>query len=169
MDQPEWFFSDALLSSDEKYRYTLERKWDRSSWSLPIVMLNPSTADASIDDPTIKSCMRVARANGWGGIFVMNLYAYRTTYPYMLEQEGYPEGPNNDKHLEAMLETCREQGVSIMVAWGKHAQKDRVNKFVQQAAGVDLLCWKQNLDGSPRHPLYAPGHARLIDFNLDMV
>lgn len=159
-----WTHSDAILSEDLKYRYKLSRNWDPSTWGMLIIMLNPSTADANKDDPTIRSCMRLARAHGFGGITVLNLFAYRTPSPEVLEREGWDEGPNNDKYIAEAMAVCREHKQVPLVAWGSKAPTERVEKFLEQASGVDLMCWRVNRDGNPGHPLYAPKNAELLDW-----
>ena len=64
----------AVISDCQRYRYWLER--DRGERPLVFVMLNPSTADAEVDDPTIRRCRRFASDNGYTGIIVVNLYAF---------------------------------------------------------------------------------------------
>lgn len=77
---------DAKLSADGLYRYRLGRTWCPSERGVVWVMLNPSTADAHFDDPTIRRCVGFARSWGMGWITVVNLYAFRATYPQELER-----------------------------------------------------------------------------------
>ena len=88
----------ADISDCGAYRYRLTREWSDKPL-LPFVMLNPSDANAEIDDPTIRRCMGFARAWGYGGIVVGNLYAFRTPYPETLWKAPDPYGPLNDAAL----------------------------------------------------------------------
>lgn len=76
----------AVISKCSSYRYTLERAWSRDPRYLMYVMLNPSTADADNDDPTIRRCIGFAKLLGYDGILVGNLYAYRTPHPKVLKE-----------------------------------------------------------------------------------
>lgn len=96
----------AQLSDCGTYRYRLSRHWDVTRAALVYVMLNPSTADAEVDDQTIKRCMHYARREEFGGIEVLNLYALRSPYPAALWAHPDPVGPENDAHLRLIL---REQ------------------------------------------------------------
>ena len=143
----------AELSPCGLYRYTLERRWDDRPPAL-FVMLNPSTADASEDDPTIRRCIGFARDWGYGGLLVGNLYAYRATDPAVLwEAAGAgidPVGPLNDRRLREL----RRRAALAVAAWGAH-------KLVGRAAHVmDLLgelhVLRLTKHGQPGHPLYVP-------------
>ena len=95
----------AVLSDCGTYRYRLWRKWGCGS-PLLFVMLNPSTADAEVDDATIRRCLGFADAHGFGELEVVNLYAYRATDPADLKRAGYPVGPDNDAHIEDAMHAC---------------------------------------------------------------
>src|SRR5690606_19643797 len=116
----------AVLSPDGRYRYQLWRTWDGAKAALGWVMLNPSTADASDDDPTIRRCISRAKAEGYGGILVCNLYAYRTPSPAVMwdaERKGIDiVGPENDSYLKAMWVDCDV----VVAAWGAGARPGRV-------------------------------------------
>ena len=108
----------ALISECGNYRYSLSRIWDESLPKLLFIMLNPSTADADNDDPTIRRCIGFAKGWGYGGIVVGNLYAYRSTNPMKLIFEASIGtdivGPDNDRYLQEMSAQCSE----IVFAWG---------------------------------------------------
>jgi hypothetical protein len=78
--------SGAELSACRTYRYRLWRQWDADLAPVVWVMLNPSTADESADDPTIRKCIGFAQRWGYGGIEVVNLYAYRSPDPRQLKK-----------------------------------------------------------------------------------
>lgn len=140
----------ALISACDRYRYRLTRTWDRRAKPLVWIMLNPSTADAEVDDPTIRRCRGFARRWGYGGIVVTNLYAFRATQPRVLFEAPDPVGPDNDRQLVRAT-----RGNDIIVGWGKHARPERV-RDVRHTLRRQLHCLCTNQDGSPRHPLYVP-------------
>ncbi|OZE35669.1 MULTISPECIES: DUF1643 domain-containing protein [unclassified Rhodococcus (in: high G+C Gram-positive bacteria)] len=141
--------SSASLSSDGRYRYTLRRVWGGGLW-LTFVMLNPSTADASQDDPTIRRCCGFARTLGYDGIHVVNLYAYRATRPQDLWTVDDPVGPENDTALRVAL---GRPGL-VIAAWGANARLDRVRQVAAMPGSNRLLCLGITKNGAPRHPLY---------------
>ena len=151
---------DALISPCGLYRYWLTRQWDVETWALPIIMLNPSTADASIDDPTIGRCMSFARRDGFGGIRVMNLFAFRATSPADMKAADDPIGPDCPRHLSELFIGAVRVGVPILAAWGAHgAFGRRASHVLAQSsdAGCNMVCLGTTREGHPRHPLYVPG------------
>jgi hypothetical protein len=157
-------FKHAIISEDGLYRYTLQRHWGPGEYML-FVMLNPSTADAELDDPTIRRCMGFAKREGFGGITVVNLYAYRATQPKELLTVEDPVGPNNDFYLFSQLQE-RSDG-SVVVAWGTNAREDRILRFkdIARQAGTELYCLGTTKNGSPKHPLYISGSTPLEKWN----
>lgn len=150
-------YGDAVLSDDGVYRYELRRVWDPTAPGCGWVLLNPSTADAHQDDPTIRRCARLARAWGYGGILVVNLYALRTTDPRWLRGHPDPVGPHNDHHIRIMATVS----TSVICAWGTHPlaahRAPHVQALLHQAAPhLRLHCVGRASNGAPRHPLYAP-------------
>lgn len=144
--------SGATFSPCGEYRYHLWRTWapgPRVLW----IMLNPSEADANKDDPTIRRCLGYARAWGFGGIEVVNLYAHRTPYPNLLLRPHLsdPVGPENDAHI---LKALPEAGI-IVAAWGSSkAAKLRAGHVRSLLDGVPVHALAINKDGNPKHPLY---------------
>lgn len=158
--------SDARISACGQYRYLLTRKWADAP-ALPFVMLNPSTADANLDDPTIRRCMGFARRDGFGGIIVANLFAFRATNPKDMFTADDPEGPLNLRALETLAEECAGFNVPIVCAWGASlaARAAAVKAVsVMMAGGANLVCLGYTKEGDPRHPLYVPGDAPLIPY-----
>lgn len=146
------------------FRYSLTREWDSTLYKLVIVMLNPSTADETADDPTIRRCITFAKRQGFGGMFVVNLYAYRATNPDDLVRFGWPEGAHNDATLRRVFEIQRAARQPILVAWGAKAQAERVERFLKQAVGCQLFSLGVTKYGAPRHPLYVRGDAPFADW-----
>jgi len=148
--------SSAVISECGKYRYELRRQWSEDR-ALDIIMLNPSTADADVDDPTIRRCIGFAKREGFGGIRVMNLFAYRASSPAdMLEQGWAAVGAGNDALLQEMLREAARAKSPVLAAWGAHGIHGMA-KRVQQLArhyGARLVCLGKTNGGHPRHPLY---------------
>ena len=153
----------ARLSECGRYRYWLGRIWDEAD-SLVFVMLNPSTADAAIDDPTIRRCMAFARREGYGGISVLNLYALRSPDPKALLTCEDPVGPENDGYLRLTLEEQARRGHPVIAAWGTNAKRERVVDVLTLAGGVFWGCLGTTKDGHPRHPLYVRGDQPIEGF-----
>jgi hypothetical protein len=155
---------DARLSACGSYRYWLTREWDEGAWKLPFIMLNPSTADAEIDDPTIRRCMGFAKALKFGGIHVLNLFALRSTDPTALKKHPDPVGPENNAHLDVLFNRARLDGVPVVAAWGAHGALSNRDKQVIALAGehgLALSCLGKTKEGHPRHPLYLRADATL--------
>jgi len=146
----------ATLSPCGKYRYALSRVWDRDKPLMGWIMLNPSTADAEIDDATIRVCVGRARRMGFGGIRVLNLFNYRATHPTELARAADPVGPGADVALETGFGGCDY----IMAAWGNHGtlkgvERPRCEEVLDLfgRAGVKLHALKLTKFSQPAHPL----------------
>lgn len=153
----------AIISSCGTYRYLLTRPSEvmhPDSGTALFLMLNPSTADATADDPTIRRCRGFARAWGCAGIAVANLYALRSTDPHALFSHTDPVGPENDRYLH---EIANEYGDAIC-AWGANARPERVEQVVKifTDAGARLWCLGTTKSGAPKHPLYIRADQRPI-------
>lgn len=144
---------DAVISDCERYRYLLRRTWDHSKPRVLIVMLNPSTADAEIDDPTIRSCIRLSKGAGYGSFEVVNLFALRATDPAELARADDPVGPRNDDVIEAAIGRC---DIAIC-AWGAHPMaSDRARNVhsLLRCRRPAVFCLGKTKSGAPKHPLY---------------
>lgn len=161
--------SAAVLSVDGVYRYTLTRSdYDDAPWravhepALLWIMLNPSTADASEDDPTIRRVRGFSRRLGFGQFTVVNLYALRSTDPRGLWTADDPIGPENDTTIAAEAFTAVCDAAPIVAAWGANARPDRVAQVLAiPHVAPRLHCLGVTAAGAPRHPLYLPGNAPL--------
>lgn len=148
----------AFISSCGRYRYTLRRDWGGLGQVL-FVMLNPSTADAEKDDPTIRKCVSLAKGWGMGALAVVNLFAWRATEPTALLDVAEPVGPEND----ASITTEAQASDRIVLAWGRHqplativqARAFVVKRLLSEACPRIIPGHLgRNGDGSPKHPLY---------------
>lgn len=153
--------SSAVLSKCGLYRYRLDRRWGDGP-TCGFIMLNPSTADAELDDPTIRRCIGFAKREGCGGLMVANLFAFRATNPEDMADAEDPDGPENQHFLLNMAE--RVDG-PLIAAWGAHWMADDLPaRWVRQAFGGRLVCLGKTKGGAPRHPLYVKGDAPLVPF-----
>ena len=156
-EQPLLFASGtATFSSCGFYRYSLTREIGSGSGVCNFVMLNPSTADAAEDDPTIRRCVGFSRAWGYAELVVTNLFAYRSTDPTALATAADPIGPDNDA---ALLKNASRADV-VVCAWGcggKLADRWKAVHQLLTGAGIPLTLLRLTKSGHPSHPLYLPG------------
>jgi hypothetical protein len=158
----------AVLSREAPtplYRYALGRWWAAGPRGL-FVMLNPSTADGTADDNTIRRCVGFARAWGWGSLLVANLYAWRATDPadlWAAAKAGVDvAGPELGAHLAACVEPCVGR---IVAAWGAGGARDpHHTRWVTARLGPTLTCLRVTPRGAPEHPLYLPKNLTPIPF-----
>jgi hypothetical protein len=145
--------SQAVYSPCEAYRYALTRVWDVSAPRAVFVMLNPSTATEVQNDPTVERCERRARALGFGGFRVVNIFAYRATDPRLMRAQADPVGPGND----AALVEAAGWGDQIICAWGNHGAhlgRGAAAEALLRAQGKPLFHLSLTKEGVPKHPLY---------------
>lgn len=147
----------ASLSRCGQYRYSLSRQWDASLGTVCFIGLNPSTADAYQDDPTIRRCIGFAKSWGYGGLIIVNVFAFRTPYPNALKQADEPIGPRNAHYLNLAKKTSDLQ----VAIWGNDGT------FLNQAARIqkrfeNLHVIRMNQSGQPAHPLYLPKQLKPI-------
>lgn len=158
----------ATVSDCGLYRYRLWRAWGRGP-GLLWIMLNPSTADARKDDPTIRRCAGFTKTMGFSHFEVMNLFALRATDPSELVGHPDPVGPDNDEGLRI---ACRYRGGLIIVAWGSASKLPRelLQEREEMIKGLTipsgLKCLGFTRDGHPKHPLYVPKDASLMTWPI---
>lgn len=142
---------DATFSECRTWRYSLTRFWHAGERPLVVIGLNPSTADETQDDPTIRRCIGYAKRWGFGSLVMLNLFALRSTDPKKLRQADDPVGPGNDRTLRA--ECWNER---VLCAWGTHGayqqRGDVVRRMLFGTCALGHLGHTKN--GHPRHPLY---------------
>jgi hypothetical protein len=153
----------ATISPCGLFRYDLTRVWNPDRERVAFCMLNPSTADGTQDDPTIRRCVGFADAWGYGGLVVVNLFALRATDPKELTKTADPVGPDNDRFIER-----HAAGNVVVAAWGANPSKFRRPLLRNRpAAVIDIVSgyglWRHlglTADKHPRHPLYLPRESK---------
>lgn len=143
----------AHFSEGREYRYRLDRVWDAKNLRrLVVIGLNPSTADETNDDPTIRRCIGFAKRENCGGLIIVNLFALRATDPTAMEAHQSPVGDENDSII---LTACASPRI-VVAAWGCHGAHLRrgveVRTFLR-ARGLHLHNLGLTKDGHPKHPL----------------
>jgi hypothetical protein len=136
----------AVLSHDNIYRYQLSRIWDEEKPKILFIMLNPSTADEFVEDPTIRRIVTYAKDWGYGGVYVGNLYAFRSTDPKGLKSIADPVGPENITHIQTLISVVDK----VIYAWGNEEKEpDWLKKMVDTPYCIEI-----SKKGIPKHPLY---------------
>ena len=137
---------NAIISHDGKYRYQLSRVWDEEKLMILFIMLNQSTADADVDDPTIRRVVNFAKSWGYGGVFVGNLYAFRSTKPMGLRHTEKPIGEDNITHIQNLIGLTSK----VIYAWGNNQEEPNwLSQLVDTPYCIDI-----SKKGIPKHPLY---------------
>lgn len=152
----EYIKKHAEISTCTKYRYSLEREWisqdgGKGNNYILYIALNPSTADAEIDDPTLTRCVVRAKSLGYKRLKLVNLFAFRSTNPAMLHGCDDPVGPNNDKTIT----TLAKDADKIILCWGDNGswyERDKAVLELLKAFDSKLYCLKRSKLGIPRHP-----------------
>ncbi|HEX5426516.1 MAG TPA: DUF1643 domain-containing protein [Candidatus Acidoferrales bacterium] len=148
----------AVISECGRYRYSLTRRWGDGN-CVTWLMLNPSTADANIDDATIRKCIGFSKRWGYARMIVVNLFGLRSTDPRALAKSDDPVGPQNDWYLhEAFME-----GHEVICAWGctQHLTTGPLRLRIGMVLSKipthhSKMCLGRRKDGAPRHPLMLP-------------
>lgn len=151
----------AGLSDCGAYRYWLRRSWNSGGdgRTVTFVMLNPSSADHEVDDPTIRRCMGFAKAWGFSTLSVRNLFALRATDPAELLNAQDPIGPLGD--IEIQVATSADV---LVVAWGAKVPFGRDRRALVLFGAKELFCLGVTKGGYPRHPLYVRADQPLIPY-----
>jgi hypothetical protein len=155
----------AIISACGKYRYKLTRG-QSDARTMHWIMLNPSTADALEDDPTIRRCVGFARHWGFDAISVHNLFAVRATSPYDMKQANDPVGPDNHDYIVAMCDRASTLREPVVCGWGNHGSyMDQANTVL---GWLDVsihpkyvLHFGKTIADQPLHPLYLPSDTPL--------
>lgn len=151
--------SGAKFSDDKKFRLALWRIWEDDKPKVMYVGLNPSTANETKNDNTITKLVKASKHNGFGGFFMLNLYSYVTAYPEQLKGNWEIMDGINNKHL---LDYSGKAD-KIVFCWGNFKEAQEKASELKHAFS-DAWCFKQNKNGSPKHPLYCKDNSVLIPF-----
>ena len=144
----------AVFDAARLHRYLLTRIWDRDRPALVICMLNPSTADARKDDPTIKRCVHFAKAWGYGGIMVINLHSFRSPHPAELRKAEIPTRDSTTERVwREAIAYADQQSEPVLVAWGGNATQDDVEPVLKVLGSTTAICLGVTASGQPKHPL----------------
>lgn len=152
----------AVFSDDMRHRYSLSRTWTSNVRSVAVFIgLNPSTATAEVNDPTITREVAFAKRWGHDALIKVNLFAWRSTDPLGLLDTLDPIGVDNDRHV---LDAAGSVRSSVIACWGSHRKTGALAQLVSTRAttvlhmlmskGIGLFCLGTNADGQPKHPLY---------------
>lgn len=156
----------AVFSTCGLFRYLL---WRRASTTVPFMglgMLNPSTADSDVDDPTISRGIGFAMREGLAGPLVWNLNAFRATDPADMKAAPDPVGPHNNAAIDLALKLT----AMTVAAWGTHGTHDGRDRAVLRrcaVSGARLHVLRLTKDGHPGHPLYLPKYLRPEPWEFD--
>jgi len=152
--------SFANFSPCGKYRYSLLRRWDMfDERKLIFIGLNPSTANETTNDPTIRRCIGFAKTFGFGGMVMLNLFGFVSAYPSVMIAQDDPVGPDTDR----IIKSFDIPGNKFVACWGHWKFKDRavaVMNLIEQP----IYCLGLTNDGDPRHPLYLRKDCQLEEF-----
>ncbi len=151
----------ATFSNSGEHRYALWRIWDDSKPMVMVIGLNPSTANADNDDPTIRSVVRISKNLGYGGVYMMNCWPYISTDPSRLLISPLDTEINN-RYLAETAIKCKD----VIFAWGnfevvrKHRRDEELKNMFPEALALQV-----NKNGSPKHPLYCKTDIKPIKYD----
>ncbi|WP_309386052.1 DUF1643 domain-containing protein [Cerasicoccus frondis] len=153
MSLPGELTKSATFSPCRRWRYDLWRRWGKGDYCM-FIGLNPSTADETQNDPTIRRCINFARDWGYDALCMTNLFGFRATDPRVMKEVSHPQGPENVATIRRLAE---DAGI-VVAAWGVHGVHRMQNQRVVNALKdvCELKCLGQTKDGHPKHPLYIP-------------
>jgi hypothetical protein len=151
---------NAVISDDGKYRYFISRTWGSDRKVVTFIGLNPSTADAKQNDPTVLKCIRFAKSWDATKLLMVNLFAYRSSNPRDLWRVANPVGADNDGWI---LRAVEEADI-VVAAWGNNGSYiGRANEVAKRFHG-QLRALRVTKQGMPGHPLYIPAETKLIRY-----
>jgi hypothetical protein len=149
----------AKFSPCKKYRLQLWRIWDDHLPKIMFIMLNPSSADAKRDDPTIRRCINFTKKWGYGGIYVGNLYPLISPKPKLLLRSSSVYHLDNKSNLNEMAKKCTR----IVCAWGNFLVIKKLgfpdDFFLELKDKLYYISISKNK--TPKHPLYLSGNLEM--------
>jgi hypothetical protein len=169
--------NQAAISGDGAYRYFLARDLGAGP-TATFIMLNPSTADAEVDDPTVRKCLGFCRRWGCGRLHILNLFAIRSSSPAEMKQAADPVGTETERYFARVVRTSRrrrgvgDQAGLVVCAWGvhgRHLHRDwEVMAWLSKRPAIRPVCLGLTRDGYPVHPLYVPYSVPLVPYDVMM-
>ena len=162
-DEPPEMVGTAKFSDCGQYRYSLSRVWDKRKKLACFIMLNPSTATAKENDPTIRRCIGFSKRWGYGRLVVVNLFAFRATDPTELKMAADPVGPDNSSAISAAAAFSDK----VIAAWGVHGVlngQTTKTKHLLSLLSKPIYCLGATKGGHPKHPLYLRNDTEPIIF-----
>jgi hypothetical protein len=155
--------SGAIFTDERTHRVYLWRIWDRTKPLVMFILLNPSTANETLDDPTVKRCIGFAKRWGYGGVFMCNVFTLVSTDPKALNKEQ-----NIAMGASLAMRVIREKCDKAIAGWGTYVTQvrqweDRVERIKRDLS--PLYCLGLTQDGHPKHPLYLPYNTPLIEYS----
>ena len=153
----------AIFDRTGQYRYQLGRRWKTKGSTVAFIMLNPSTADAMKDDPTLRACIQFAQRWDYSALSVVNLFGYRTPHPKVLKRAAEPVGKENDEYVMRAV----EEAETVVLGWGNFGGllgRDRAILSLLKPYKQKLHYLQRNKSGQPRHPLYIRRESALQSF-----
>lgn len=158
--------TDAYFSPDRVFRYWLTRIWDEAKPIGCCIGVNPSTADETINDPTVRKDIGFMTRLGMGGLLKLNIGAFRSTDPVAWRKSADPIGPENTAaHILAYIK--KFEPAIVIAAWGKNGNYAKAQCKAIADIIPDLLCFGRNPDGTPRHTLMLPYSSAIEAFQLE--
>lgn len=153
----------ATVSECGKYRFDLTRVWCGTGPTALWIMLNPSTADGTVDDPTIRKCVGFSKRWGCSGMVVCNLYPCRATNPKDIRAGG------ESANVSAVRDALARCGGPVVFGWGASGPYETADKGAGLVRVLEPfhqvpMCLGKTKDGSPRHPLYVPYDTPLQEY-----
>ena len=154
--------SGATFNEDRTHRLCLWRIWDESKPFLQLIGLNPSTANETAPDPTIRRIIQLAKFNGYGGIYMTNLFTVISANPDILENyNGHSSWLYDRDILLSVKLKCKD----VAFVWGNFkVARNRAADCIWEFSHCNALCFGRNKNGSPKHPLYLKGNTKLIKY-----
>jgi hypothetical protein len=156
----------ALFSTCRKYRFALWREWSDIRPAVMFIGLNPSTANESVNDPTIRKVRKIANHNGYGKVFMLNLYPIISSDPAALKPFAMFEKAAENKEA---IRQHSQNACDVVFAWGGFEEAKTALAMELIAQFPKALCITQNADGSPKHPLYCKDTSNLIPFDSSKI
>ncbi|MBW3243231.1 DUF1643 domain-containing protein [Epibacterium sp. DP7N7-1] len=146
----------AVLSECKTFRYRLDRHVGEGDIVAAVIGVNPSTADASLDDQTVRKWRGFGQRLGWQRFIVGNVFSLRATNVREVAHAPDPFGPDHRKYLDGII----DEADIIVPCWGDRAKLPRMLRprlddmmEVLRLTGRPLFCWGLTASGDPKHPM----------------